>query len=62
MIRVIYDFSRTKDKQIFMAAFTEKDVAAGQPSDSTRLRVLINQATGVPPTKVQKPAAPVPPL
>ncbi|HSI15462.1 MAG TPA: sialidase family protein [Chthoniobacter sp.] len=62
VIRVIYDFSRTKDKQIFMAAFTEKDVVAGQPSDSTRLRVLINQATGIAPAKVQKPAAPAPAL
>lgn len=59
-IHVIYDFDRYHDKQILMAEFTEKDVAAGQPSDSTRLRVLIDQATGVAPAKAAKPAAPAP--
>jgi hypothetical protein len=43
-----------------MAAFTENDVAAGKPSATTGLRMLINQATGVAPAKVEKPAAPVP--
>ena len=60
VIRVIYDFERNKSKQILMAAFTEGDVAAGQPSGTTRLRVLINQATGIAPAKEKKPATPVP--
>lgn len=60
VIRIIYDFNRTKEKQIFMAAFTENDVAAGKPSGTTRLRVPINQATGVAPAKAEKPTAPVP--
>ncbi|HEY6167008.1 MAG TPA: sialidase family protein [Verrucomicrobiae bacterium] len=60
VIRIIYDFNRTKEKQIFMAAFTESDVAASKPSDTTRLRVQINQATGVAPAKARKPAAKVP--
>ncbi|MEP6669818.1 MAG: sialidase family protein [Chthoniobacter sp.] len=60
VIRIIYDFERNKSKQILMAAFTESDVAAGQPSGSTRLRVPINQATGVAPAKAAKPAGSVP--
>jgi hypothetical protein len=45
-IRIIYDFERTKARQILMAVFTEKDVRRGQPSKKTRLRVLVNQASG----------------
>ncbi|MEI9895196.1 MAG: sialidase family protein [Chthoniobacter sp.] len=60
VIRVIYDFERSKAKQILMAAFTESDVAAGQPSGTTALRVPINQATGVAPAKAPKPATPAP--
>lgn len=46
-IYIIYDFARTRDKKILMATFTEEDVLAGKPvSDKTRLRVLVNQATG----------------
>ncbi|MDD4870748.1 MAG: sialidase family protein [Kiritimatiellae bacterium] len=46
-IYVIYDFSRTGEKQIFMAVFTEDDVIKGQwTSSKARQRVLINQATG----------------
>lgn len=60
VIRVIYDFNRTKEKQILMAAFNESDVAAGKASGTTRLRVPINQATGVAPAKAEKPAAKVP--
>jgi len=38
------------EKQILMAAFSEEDVVAGAPvSGAFRTRVLINQATGVPP-------------
>ena len=46
-IYVIYDYSRTGEKQIFMATFTEDDVAKGQWTTSrARQRVLVNQATG----------------
>lgn len=46
-IYLIYDFARKAEKQIFMATFTEEDVAAGQPvSEKARLRVVVNQATG----------------
>jgi len=52
---LIYDFSRYHDKKIFMAVFTEEDVAAAKlVSKQSRLRVLINQATGVAP-KTTKP-------
>lgn len=46
-IRIIYDFERTKSKQILMATFTEADVAAGKwQSPAARQRVVVNQATG----------------
>ncbi len=47
VIYLIYDFARQAEKQIFMAVFTEADVAAGKiVSDQGRLRVVVNQATG----------------
>lgn len=47
-IYLIYDFSRHDKKQILMATFTEEDIAQGKPvSAKVRLRVVINQATGV---------------
>ncbi len=55
-IRLIYDFDRGGQKQIFMAAFTESDVTAGKPSATTRLQIVVNQATGVAPKKPKKPA------
>ncbi len=55
-IYIIYDFSRTGAKQIFMATFNEEDVLQKKiVSDKGRLRVLINQATGpLPPPKKPK--------
>ncbi len=44
-IYIIYDRNRTKERQIYMAVFSEEDVASGKPSGKTRLRVLINQAS-----------------
>ena len=44
VIRIIYDFERTKSRQILMAVFTEDDVRSGQPSAEARLRVEVNQA------------------
>ena len=46
VIRIIYDFERTKSRQILMAAFSEADVRSGRPSGTARLRVLVNQASG----------------
>ncbi len=51
LIRIIYDYNRTKDKLILMAAFSEADVLNGQPGPQTRLQVKVNQATGVAPEK-----------
>ena len=46
-VYVIYDFGRSHENQILMAAFSEEDVAKGQwTSAKARQRVLINQATG----------------
>ena len=46
-IRVIYDYQRTRDKQILMAVFTEDDVLSGKwASPKSRAQVLVNRATG----------------
>ena len=46
-IRIIYDYSRTGERHILMASFTEADVAAGQPvSPATKLRQLVSDASG----------------
>lgn len=54
VIRVIYDFERTRSKQILMAQFNEQNVVSGRRSSTTRLRVLVNQATGAALTKPQE--------
>jgi len=47
LIHIIYDFSRTGERNILFATFREEDVAAGKPvSDSVELRQLISKATG----------------
>ena len=46
-VYLIYDFERTRAKQMLMATFTEDDVATGEWSSApARQRVVINQATG----------------
>ena len=46
-IFLTYDYNRKTDKEILLAIFTEEDVASGKVVDRrSRLRVLINQATG----------------
>ena len=46
-IYVIYDFARTREKEILMAVFREADVSQGKIiSADARLRVLVNKATG----------------
>lgn len=54
LIRVIYDFSRTGDRQILTAAFREEDAAAGHdPGGAVHLRQLVSEGSGGQP----KPAA-----
>lgn len=51
-IYIIYDFDRKGDKTILMAVFMEADILAGKDvSGKVRQRILINQATGVNPTR-----------
>ena len=47
LIRIIYDYNRTADRNILMASFREDDVSAGKPvSSDVRLRQLVSQASG----------------
>lgn len=47
LIRIIYDYSRTGDRNILMAVFREQDVVAGKtPSGAVRLRQLVSKASG----------------
>ena len=46
-IYVIYGYNRYDDREVFMAVFTEEDIAAGDfVSPQARQRVLVNKATG----------------
>jgi hypothetical protein len=57
LIRIIYDFSRTGDRDILMATFREEDVAAGTVTgESVRLRQRVSRASGG--REKPKPAAP----
>jgi len=47
VIRIIYDYRRTSDRQILMATFREEDVAAGKAvSGAVQLRQLVSQGSG----------------
>lgn len=47
LIRIIYDYSRTGDRNILMATFREEDVAAGKPvSKDVKLRQVVSKASG----------------
>ncbi len=51
LIYLIYDWERQRDKEILMAIFREEDVRQGNlVSLDGRLRVRVNQATGLNPT------------
>ena len=51
-IYIIYDFSRSKERQILMAVITEADVLAGRvTTEGSRMQVQVNQATGELPKK-----------
>ena len=46
-IHIIYDYSRTGDREILMATFTEEDVVAGNPASSTvSLRMVVSKYDG----------------
>ncbi|MBR4751060.1 MAG: exo-alpha-sialidase [Thermoguttaceae bacterium] len=46
-IFIIYDFERYDSKEIYVARFTEEDVKAGKiVSETGKLRLLVNKATG----------------
>lgn len=50
LIHVIYDYNRTRDKEILMATFREEDVRQSKlASNDGRLRIRVNQATGTNP-------------
>jgi hypothetical protein len=58
LIRIIYDHSRTGDREILMATLREEDAAAGKAvSGAVRLRQLVNKASG----GREKPRAPTSP-
>jgi hypothetical protein len=47
LIRIIYDYSRTRTRHILTATFREEDAAAGAAvSDAVRLRQLVSEASG----------------
>ena len=47
LIRIIYDFIRTDDQTILMAAFREEDAAAGAAvSGTVKLRQLVSRGSG----------------
>ncbi len=47
LIRIIYDYSRTGERNILMATFREEDAAAGkETSKDVRLRQLVSKASG----------------
>jgi BNR repeat-like domain len=47
LIRIIYDYSRTKTRHILLAIFREEDALAGKPvSKSVKLRQLVSEASG----------------
>ena len=59
IIYAIYDHERTGEKKILMATFTEEDVLAKKAvSGKVRMRVVVNQATGV---RIKPPKKPKPP-
>lgn len=48
LIHIIYDYSRTKDRKILIAKFTEKDILAGNPKSATvSLRMIVSKYPAV---------------
>lgn len=49
-IYVAYDYNRTKEKEMYLARITERDILAGSiQSPNSRLRILVNKAYGINP-------------
>ena len=47
LIRIIYDYNRVSERNIFTASFREEDLAAGKDvSGAVKLRQLVSKATG----------------
>jgi hypothetical protein len=47
LIRIVYDYNRTSDRQILLSTFREEDVIAGADvSHAVRLRQTVSKATG----------------
>ena len=47
LIRIIYDYHRTSDRNILMATFREEDALAGKDvSGEVKLRQLVSKASG----------------
>ena len=58
-IYLIYDHGRSTEKEILLSVFTEADAMAGKPvSDQTRLRQIVNKASGVNPRAAAKQGEP----
>jgi hypothetical protein len=45
-LRIIYDHGRSSAREILLAKTNEADILAGRPGPETKLRLLINKATG----------------
>ena len=46
-IYIAYDYNRTSDKELYMAVIREEDILAGKlVNPNSRLRILVNKATG----------------
>ena len=51
-IYIIYDWERFADREILMSVFTEEDILEGRlVSEKSRMKVLVNKATGPKSTK-----------
>jgi len=52
LIRIVYDYNRTTDRNILMARFREEDALAGKEvSSNVHLRMLVSKASGGEPKK-----------
>ncbi len=60
-IHIIYDYSRTGERNILMASFAESDVASGSSeSDTVELRTLVSRASGGREKQTAKPSPVLP--
>ena len=60
LIRIVYDYHRTTDRNILMATFREEDIAAGKDvSGAVKLRQLVSKGTGTVPVATNADGKPV---